>query len=65
MDDREIALKLLGPWTLEGAIKERVEREATAEWALRQAPPFQAIPPMPVVRWQPAPLHALLSKILP
>lgn len=65
MDETNEALKLLGPWTLETAIKERVEKEATAVWALREVEPHRVIPPMPSTRWEPAPLHAFLSKILP
>jgi hypothetical protein len=65
MSELEKALKLLGPWTLEGAIKERVEREAMAVWALREVEPHRVIPPMPQQGWQPTPLHAFLSKVRP
>lgn len=65
MDQRAVAQQLLGPWTLREAIQERVEREATMEWALKAVEPFETIPPMPITRYEPAPLHALLSKILP
>lgn len=51
--------KLLGPWSLESAIKQRVEKEATAEWALTKSEPFQTIPLMVVSEWSEAPLHAL------
>lgn len=51
--------KLLGPWTLQSAIKERVEKEALAEWALKADEPFEVIPPMTTSEWQAAPMHAL------
>jgi hypothetical protein len=65
MNELNQARKLLGPWTLEGAIRERVEREATMVWALKADEPFEAIPPMPSQKWAPTPLYAFWSKIAP
>jgi hypothetical protein len=50
---------------LEIAIKERVEKESMVAWALREREPRRVIPPMPPQGWRPAPLHALISKIIP
>jgi hypothetical protein len=55
--------KLLGPWTLQGAIAERVEEEATLAWALKEDAPFEAIPPLKAERWPVAPLHVLKSQL--
>jgi hypothetical protein len=43
--------KLLGPWTLQSAIAERVEREAQLAWALKEDAPFEVVPPMETEKW--------------
>jgi hypothetical protein len=55
--------KLLGPWTLQSAIVEREEKEATLAWALKENDPFKAIPPMRIEGWPAAPLHVLRSQL--
>ena len=55
--------KLLGPWTLQSAIAERVEKEATLAWALKADAPFKAIPPLKAERWSAVPLHVFKSQL--
>jgi hypothetical protein len=54
---------LLRPWSPAQALKERVEKEATLAWALKEDAPFKAIPPMKAERWPAAPLHVLRSQL--
>jgi hypothetical protein len=65
--NNEVQMKL-GKWRIKSSkeqILERVEKEGMVAWALRESEPHRVIPPMPPQGWQPAPFHALLSKILP
>ena len=55
--------KLLGAWTLQSAIAERVEKEATLAWALKEDAPLKAIPPMKAQRRPTGPLHVLKSQL--
>lgn len=55
--------KLLGSWSVEDAIRQRVEKEATLAWALKEDAPFKPIPPMKAEKWKAAPLHVLKSQL--
>jgi hypothetical protein len=63
MDDYKRVQKLLGPWTVLDALRQRVEREAQVAWALKADAPFQIIPPMKSERWKATPLHVLKSQL--
>jgi hypothetical protein len=55
--------KLLGPWTLEDAIRQRVDKEALAAWALKEDAPFKPIPPLKPEKWSGTALHVLKSQL--
>jgi hypothetical protein len=65
MEDYKQVQKLLGPWTFQDALKERVEREAQVAWALKEDEPFEVIPPMQVKEWSFPSVFVFLRGCLP